>query len=471
MTSATLDGFSFDRIRLSDSPRHHHQIAEAAGVSTATVDRVLNNRPGVNPATVQKVRDAVAALGGGAPVRGRPRSTSNYRFAFVLPATRRGFFDAVDRVVAQAAGDFRHQHITEVTHRLPVDGQQFAAELMKLSDLDGIALLAPDVPPVKLAINELVRAGVHVVTLFSDVPGSLRETAIGADNRAAGRTAGLLTGRRMPGAPMPCARCCRPPPATPRRSTAASGSSRCSRSGFRACACCAPSSCRSRTTRLTRTCVGPRARRRRRAARRGLQRRAGQLRRGAGARRPGPRRRPRVHRARPAGGAPLDADLRQPRLCAAPGRALRGDHGGARAARAVRRPARRLERGPSADRDRSRSKTWHDNRAHSSGRNRDEEVHQFGRRLRAPRRGGARDGARRAARAQRGSPVRAPPRGQAGPGGAGRRRRLGPRAAAHRLRGPGHARRRLPGTGVHGAPCPTRSPPRRAMSRPARACC
>jgi LacI family transcriptional regulator len=148
---------------------------------------------------VQKVRDAVSALGGGAPVRGRPRSTSNYRFAFVLPAARLGFFDLVDRVVAQTAGEFRHQHITEVTHRLPVsDPGVFAAELAKLSDLDGVALLAPDVPAVKLAINELVRAGVHVVTLFSDVPGSLRETAIGADNRAAGRTAGLLVGRSLP---------------------------------------------------------------------------------------------------------------------------------------------------------------------------------------------------------------------------------------------------------------------------------
>ncbi|MCW5633836.1 MAG: LacI family DNA-binding transcriptional regulator [Rubrivivax sp.] len=174
------------------------QIAEAAGVSTATVDRVLNNRPGVNPGTVQKVRDAVTALGGGAPVRGRPRSTSNYRFGFVLPATRRGFFDAVDRVIAQAAGEFRHQHITEITHRLPVEAAPFAAELAKLTDLDGVALLAPDLPPVKLAINELVRAGVHVVTLFSDVPGSMRETTIGADNRAAGRTAGLLLGRSLP---------------------------------------------------------------------------------------------------------------------------------------------------------------------------------------------------------------------------------------------------------------------------------
>lgn len=175
------------------------QIAETAGVSTATVDRVLNNRPGVNASTVERVRAAMQALGAANPARGRPRSTPNYRFGFVLPATRRGFFDLVDRVIAQAAGELRHQHITEITRRLPnQDGSDFAQELAKLSDLDGLAVLAPDVPQVKLALNELVRRGVHVVTLFSDVPGSLRETYVGADNRACGRTAGLLLGRGMP---------------------------------------------------------------------------------------------------------------------------------------------------------------------------------------------------------------------------------------------------------------------------------
>ncbi len=184
-----------------------NQIAEAAGVSTATVDRVLNNRPGVNPATVERVRAVMQALGAASPVRGRPRSTPNYRFGFVLPATRRGFFDMIDRVIAQAAGDFRHQHITEITHRLPnQDGADFAQELAKMTDLDGIAVLAPDVPQVKLAINELARSGVHVVTLFSDVAGSLRETFVGADNRAAGRTAGILLGRGLPhGEPGRCA--------------------------------------------------------------------------------------------------------------------------------------------------------------------------------------------------------------------------------------------------------------------------
>jgi LacI family transcriptional regulator len=174
------------------------QIAEAAGVSTATVDRVLNNRPGVGQATVERVRNAMESLGAISPVRGRPRASQGFKFAFVLPAARRGFFDLVDRVIAQSAGDFRHKHIAELTHRIPAhDGNAFAAQLAKLTDFDGIALLAPDVPAVKLAVNELVRSGIHVVTLFSDVAGSLRETYIGADNKAAGRTAGLLIGREL----------------------------------------------------------------------------------------------------------------------------------------------------------------------------------------------------------------------------------------------------------------------------------
>ena len=174
------------------------QIADAAGVSTATVDRVLNGRPGVNPATVQKVQATMQAMGASLPARGRPRASPNYRFGFVLPADRLGFADKVDRVIAQAAGDFRHQHITELTQRLPADnGADFADALSRLTDFDGLAVMGPDVPAVKLAINDLVRAGVHVVTLFSDVAGSLRAAFAGADNRAAGRTAALLLGRSL----------------------------------------------------------------------------------------------------------------------------------------------------------------------------------------------------------------------------------------------------------------------------------
>jgi LacI family transcriptional regulator len=177
------------------SPTTIAEIARLAGVSTATVDRVLNRRSGVNAETVQRVMLVVGDIG--TPQQpGRPRRGETSRFAFVLPAEDSAFLGLVDRQIAQAAGDFRHQHITEITHRIDTsDPARFAADLAQLDGYDGIALFAPDLPAVKLVINELVRAGVHVVTLFSDVAGSMRESCIGADNRAAGRTAGLLLGR------------------------------------------------------------------------------------------------------------------------------------------------------------------------------------------------------------------------------------------------------------------------------------
>src|SRR3954469_13435595 len=135
------------------------EIAARAGVGTATVDRVLNKRAGVNLETVQRVLQAVAEIGA-PPLRGRPRRDANLRFAFVLPADETPFLELVDRQIAQSAGDFRHQHITEVTYRLAAgDGDEFAAGLAAMANCEGVALMAPDVPQVKLAINELVRSG------------------------------------------------------------------------------------------------------------------------------------------------------------------------------------------------------------------------------------------------------------------------------------------------------------------------
>jgi LacI family transcriptional regulator len=177
------------------------EIARNAGVGTATVDRVINGRSGVNSETERKVLEAIRALGTPVVTRGRPTSKRNFKFAYVMPEGSSHFFEQLERHIAQTAGDFRHQHITEVTYRLNGDDpNRFAAELAKIQGCDAIALVAPDLPAIKLAINDQVRAGVHVVTLFSDVAGSMRHAFVGADNRASGRTAGLLLAR-MAGVP------------------------------------------------------------------------------------------------------------------------------------------------------------------------------------------------------------------------------------------------------------------------------
>jgi LacI family transcriptional regulator len=178
------------------SPVTIAEIARNAGVGTATVDRVLNGRPGVNSETERKVLDAISALGTPIVNRGRPRTQANFKFAYVMPEGNSPFLDDLERHIAQTAGDFRHQHITEVTYRFAADEPaHFAQELSHVTDCDAIVLIAPDVPAIKLAINDHVRAGVHVATLFTDVAGSMRQAFVGADNRAAGRTAGLLLGR------------------------------------------------------------------------------------------------------------------------------------------------------------------------------------------------------------------------------------------------------------------------------------
>lgn len=168
-------------------------IARHAGVGTATVDRVINSRPGVNAETVEKVHEAVRALGQPALVRGRPRKKENFRFCYVLPSSGLDFLDLVERSIAQAAGELRHQHVTHTTHRINLDDPtRIAEELAQLNECDGLVVVLPDTPAIKLAINAKARAGIHVVTLFSDVVGSLRSAHVGADNRASGRTAGLL---------------------------------------------------------------------------------------------------------------------------------------------------------------------------------------------------------------------------------------------------------------------------------------
>jgi LacI family transcriptional regulator len=183
---------------LPNTPVTIADIAQNAGVGTATVDRVLNKRSGVNSDTEQKVLQAIRELGTPTVARGRPRTKANFKFAYVLPAENSQFLDQLERHIAQTAGDFRHQHITEVTYRIDCDdAARFGAELARIDDCDAIVLMAPDLPAVKLAINDHVRAGVHVATLFSDVAGSMRQVHVGADNRAAGRTAGLLLARMM----------------------------------------------------------------------------------------------------------------------------------------------------------------------------------------------------------------------------------------------------------------------------------
>lgn len=176
-------------------------VADAAGVSIATVDRVLNRREGVRDATIEKVEVAIRQLGytpSSLAARVQPAAK---RFAFVLPSGRNPFFAGLE----DAAGKLREWlpfagSSYDVRHADVFDGMALAKTLAEIhrGSYSGVAVVALDHPAVREEINALKRDGIAVVTLVSDVPSAQRDRYVGIDNTAAGRTAGTLLGRFLP---------------------------------------------------------------------------------------------------------------------------------------------------------------------------------------------------------------------------------------------------------------------------------
>ncbi|MBI3671921.1 MAG: LacI family DNA-binding transcriptional regulator [Rhizobiales bacterium] len=177
-------------------------VARTANVSVATVDRVLNRRPGVRGATVSKVEAAIRELNYQPDrIAARLARSRQYSFCFVLPARSSEFWQRIADEVRLMADRMAGERVTITARQVDVfDGEALAQALDAIGEgYDGIAVVALDHPAVREAINALQARGVSVVTLVSDVPGSKRAHYAGIDNSSAGRTAANLMGRFLRG--------------------------------------------------------------------------------------------------------------------------------------------------------------------------------------------------------------------------------------------------------------------------------
>lgn len=174
-------------------------VAARAGVSVATVDRVLNARASVRPLNAKRVEAAIRALNyhpdrlAARLARGR-----EYRFCFVLPRGDNVFMKALESEIGSHARHLMAERVSaDILYTDVFDANELAAALDRIAGYDGIAVVALDHPRVREAINNLVARGIEVVTLVSDVPGAARAHFVGIDNSAAGRTAATLMGRLL----------------------------------------------------------------------------------------------------------------------------------------------------------------------------------------------------------------------------------------------------------------------------------
>lgn len=179
-----------------------HDVAREAGVSLATVDRVLNSRPGVRPATASRVEEAIRTLDFrrdlSASLLARAR---DLRIVFLIPAGRNEFMRHLEAALAGRVRAARAERVTlEARHVKALDPAALATALDGLDPrhCDCAVIVATDDKKVRKAIDAATRRGIPIVTLVSDLPDSVRRHFVGIDNRAAGRTAASLLGRFCP---------------------------------------------------------------------------------------------------------------------------------------------------------------------------------------------------------------------------------------------------------------------------------
>ncbi|MGW3447809.1 LacI family DNA-binding transcriptional regulator [Streptomyces sp. NPDC001076] len=177
------------------------EIARQAGLSTATVDRVLHQRGNVREGTVREVHQAIKDL---------DRQQTQVRIGgrtfmidIVMQAPER-FSTAVREALL---AELPALHPAVVRSRFHFRETCPAADLVATLDkiakrgTQGVILKAPDVPEIAATVGRLVAAGIPVVTLVTDLPHSARLAYVGIDNRAAGATAAYLLEQWLGGRP------------------------------------------------------------------------------------------------------------------------------------------------------------------------------------------------------------------------------------------------------------------------------
>lgn len=183
-------------------------IAERAGVSIGTVDRVLHDRPYVKAEVRARVLQVLEELDYRPNRMASALATSGTarRLAVVQPEWVPYVGEAMAEGVARFREERRDYNVTVDVHSYAPDSTAECLRLLGRAVEDGaqgIALCAFDCEEVRAKLAELAERHIPVVTFNSDIPAGPRLCYVGEDAHHAGRVAGEIAAKFLrPGEPL-----------------------------------------------------------------------------------------------------------------------------------------------------------------------------------------------------------------------------------------------------------------------------
>lgn len=182
-------------------------VADKAGVSRGTVDRVINNRSHVRPEVYEKVMKALEDTGYLSPRDIHQINLSNstqksLKLGVILPNWTGHFkWEILDgiKLAAEELKDFQIKIITEECQSDIPEETIEKIDLLLEQGVQGISLCAMNDSRIAERINQLKERQIPVVTYNSDLPDSGRICFVGQDYNKSGRIAAELVRKCTPG--------------------------------------------------------------------------------------------------------------------------------------------------------------------------------------------------------------------------------------------------------------------------------
>lgn len=178
-------------------------IAQKCGTSIGTVDRALNNRPGISAKTRQRVLDVAAQLGY-TPNRfaGALSRKKTIRIGMVYSHHPQDFYRDMQNGIQRAGAELAGYGVQIDSLQSPTLSPADQLTLLRSTDLaayDGLAVNSAGGTQTDEIINTLTASGMPVITFNTDAPASNRLFYVGSSSLQSGRLGAELMGKLLGG--------------------------------------------------------------------------------------------------------------------------------------------------------------------------------------------------------------------------------------------------------------------------------